>query len=587
MTVLRVDTIAASGQTSENTGSVFFDGTGDYIKSSIDSEDFAFPGDFAMECWVQKVGNGAHADSIGNVIMMTGNASNNRNGLWISVTNAGSLVAKVAYDTSSWALEISGGTLSNDVWYHVALTRSGSTVRLFLNGVQQASGSNSTDVTTTYSNAFSVGGQFNPVGTRHVNGYVSNARICKGTALYTSNFTVPTRELEVTPETVILCCYDGENIFAEKTGKIIAAYGDRLSSPTPTATDSPIGITTNYPPVTRGVDVTAGPTLDGDLEFNSQNFFVLPKGTTTEQFPDFGAVDASSARGLFGGGRNPSGSASQNTIDFVTISSLGNAADFGDLTAARTHISSSSSSTRGIWAGGYNPAGGDKNIIHYVTISSTGNALDFGDLTQQKFGVGSCSNSTRSVFGAGYVSSPVTQVNTIEYITIQSIGNVQDFGDLTQVRAGVGACSSSTRGVFSGGYTPDVTNIIDYITISTTANAVDFGDLTQARAYVGGCSNSTRGIFSGGWNPSNTNTIDFITISTLGNAADFGDLTRTANQPAACSSATRGIFGGGTDTDNTIDYVTIATTGDAQDFGDLTQARRNAAACSNGHGGLG
>ena len=42
---------------------------------------------------------------------------------WISVTNAGSLVAKVAYDTSSWALEISGGTLSNDVWYHVALTR--------------------------------------------------------------------------------------------------------------------------------------------------------------------------------------------------------------------------------------------------------------------------------------------------------------------------------------------------------------------------------------------------------------------------------------------------------------------------------
>ena len=85
----------------ETTGSVFFDGTGDYIKSSIDSEDFAFPGDFAMECWVQKSGNGAHADGIGNVIMMTGNASNNRNGIWISVTNAGSLVAKVAYDTSS------------------------------------------------------------------------------------------------------------------------------------------------------------------------------------------------------------------------------------------------------------------------------------------------------------------------------------------------------------------------------------------------------------------------------------------------------------------------------------------------------
>ena len=124
MANLRVNKIAAVGVSTENTGSVFFDGTGDYIKSSIDSEDFAFSGDFAMECWVQKAGNGAHADSIGNVIMMTGNASNSRNGLWISVTNAGSLVAKVAYDTSSWALEISGGTLSNDVWYHVALTLS-------------------------------------------------------------------------------------------------------------------------------------------------------------------------------------------------------------------------------------------------------------------------------------------------------------------------------------------------------------------------------------------------------------------------------------------------------------------------------
>ena len=215
MAKLRVDKIASVGVSTETTGSVFFDGTGDYIKSSIDSEDFAFSGDFAMECWVQKAGNGAHADSIGNVIMMTGNASNNRNGLWISVTNAGSLVAKVAYDTSSWALEISGGTLSNDIWYHVALTRSGSTVRLFLDGVQQASGSNSTDITTTYSNAFSVGGQFNPAGSRHVNGYVSNARICKGHPVYTSNFAPPTRELEVHPgpdddRTVVLTCYDGE-----------------------------------------------------------------------------------------------------------------------------------------------------------------------------------------------------------------------------------------------------------------------------------------------------------------------------------------------------------------------------------------
>ena len=76
-----------------------------------------------------------------------------------------------------------------------------------------------------------------------------------------------------------------------------------------------------------------GPVFDGDLEFNSQNFFVLPKGTTTEQFPDFAtnAVDAASARGVFGGGLTPS---NVNTIDYVTIASTGNANDFGDLTQA-------------------------------------------------------------------------------------------------------------------------------------------------------------------------------------------------------------------------------------------------------------
>jgi hypothetical protein len=358
------------------------------------------------------------------------------------------------------------------------------------------------------------------------------------------------------------------------------------------------------------------PSVSGIATFSSTAFFEPPKGTTAQR-PEFvqpgmirfntdgahleyyngvewtevlvanNTLDGGN-RGLFGGGKNPS--ASQNTIDYVTISTTGNALDFGDLTAIRTHISSSSSSTRGIWAGGYSPAGGDRNIIHYVTIASTGNAQDFGDLNQARYSLGGCSSNTRGVFGGGYGNSPLTQVNTIDYITISSNGtNAQDFGDLTQVRAGVGACSSSTRGLFAGGYTPTVTNTIDYITISTTGNASDFGDLSQARAFSGGCSNSTRGVFSGGWTPSfgnNTNTIDFITIASTGNASDFGDLTRTANQPAACSSATRGVFGGGTDTDNTIDYVTILTTGNAVDFGDLTQGRRNAAACSNGQGGL-
>ena len=165
---------------------------------------------------------------------------------------------------------------------------------------------------------------------------MSNVRVCKGHAVYTSNFIPPTRELEVhegpdDDRTVLLCCYDGENIFAEKTGRhIIAAYGDRPSSPTPTSTDSPIGSTTVTPGLTREVDPTEGPTFGGGAGFVSQNWLTLPKGTTTERMPSFGG-DQSGTRGFFAGAYNPTRS---DVINYVTVPTLGNAIDFGNLGAA-------------------------------------------------------------------------------------------------------------------------------------------------------------------------------------------------------------------------------------------------------------
>jgi hypothetical protein len=83
------------------------------------------------------------------------------------------------------------------------------------------------------------------------------------------------------------------------------------------------------------------------------------------------AALASSTRALHGGG-----SGDINNIGYVTIASTGNATDFGDLTVGRTRIDGTSSSTRGVFAGGYS-----SGVIDYVTIASTGNATDFGDMT--------------------------------------------------------------------------------------------------------------------------------------------------------------------------------------------------------------
>jgi hypothetical protein len=294
--------------------------------------------------------------------------------------------------------------------------------------------------------------------------------------------------------------------------------------------------------------------------------------------------------GVFGGG------GVVNTIDYIAITSLGNATDFGDLTVGRSNLSACSSSTRGVFGNGNTGVGPlyNQNMIDYITISTTGNAQDFGDVTVPRSYVSGCSSSTRGIIAGGYAASPgLAWNNTIEYVTIATIGNAQDFGDLFTGRYSCGSCSSSTRGVFGGGLISPavVTNTIEYITITTTANAQTFGQLFQSRGYTAACSSSTRGVFGGGdaSSPTRENTIDYITIATTGNAFNFGDLTQARFTLAACSSSTRGVFGGGgTPTSvNTIDYITIASNGtDAQDFGDLTQARQQLAALSNSHGGL-
>ena len=575
MTVLRVDTIAASGQTSENTGSVFFDGTGDFIKhEGPDIIWNVFASDACtFECWLYVTDL-----SSARQIFHLGNKGD------FSIQTDGQI--RIHPDESNY--KDTNQSINVNTWYHIALVQESGRKDVYINGVKDTGtvGGGDPDGDTWSTEAGSDGNVFyigdDGVYRDFFHGYMSNVRVVRNVALYTSNFTPPTRELEVTPETVLVCCHDGENIFAEKTGKIIAAYGDRLSSPTPTATNSPIGITTFQPGLTRGVDVTAGPVLQGNLEYNSQNFLVLPKGTTTERFPDFGAVDASSARGIFFGGGYSSPTL-YDVIDYVTISTTGNAQDFGNLTLARSTTGACSSLTRGVCAGGFDGSS-FYNLMDYVTISSTGNAQDFGDLSGIRIHIGGCSNSIRGIFGGGW--SP--QKNIIEYITISSTGNAFDFGDLTTARFQPASFSSTTRGIFAGGTAPPSNlNTIDYITIASTGNAVDFGDLNNT-ASATGLSNSTRGlaVFTSG----SSNAIDFVTIASLGNATDFGDQT-VANRELSGSfaSSIRGVIGGGSgaSTGNVIDYVTIAQTGNAQDFGDLTQQRNRVSGCSNGHGGLG
>jgi hypothetical protein len=314
-------------------------------------------------------------------------------------------------------------------------------------------------------------------------------------------------------------------------------------------------------------------------------YFVIPSAKSA--FNDF------SNRALFGGGTSPGGFV--NVIDYINISTTGNATDFGDLTLARDQRNGFSSSTRGIFFGGYNNVNGgidDENVIDYVTIATAGNAIDFGDMATAQYHTAGLANETRGVTGGAYRHATGSTRDEIEYITIASTGNTTSFGTLTAARYGGAGSASSTRGLFNMGAASGggQQSNIDYITIATTGNATSFGNRTIASPYHMASSSSTRSLCYGGAASGGTvNVIDYVTIATTGNATDFGDLTAIRNSGGATASALRGVVGGGNKAgvrSTTIEYVTIATTGNATDFGDLTIARNDDGACSNSHGGL-
>lgn len=151
-------------------------------------------------------------------------------------------------------------------------------------------------------------------------------------------------------------------------------------------------------------------------------------------------------------------------------------------------IAGSGATPRGLFGGG--STGTSINVIQYITITTTGNAVDFGDLTEVKNALASCASSTRGVFGGGNPSNS----NVIDYVTISTIGNATDFGDLTVGRNSLAGSSNSTRGLFYGGVGATFSNVIDYITIASTGNATDFGDLLSATDLLAACSNSHGGL---------------------------------------------------------------------------------------------
>ena len=176
------------------------------------------------------------------------------------------------------------------------------------------------------------------------------------------------------------------------------------------------------------------PVVSGISTFSSPNYFVPPSGSTAQRPSNPGegmirfntdsghleyytgthwvdvitnnnelgdttqstgnSATGTGTRGLFAGGQTPSNS---DRIDFITISTLGDAQDFGDLTEAKPDLRLVVPVSLGIIAGGYT-TGFENKVERSCNIASTGNALDFGNLTVSQNQHAGCSIQTRGLF---------------------------------------------------------------------------------------------------------------------------------------------------------------------------------------------
>ncbi len=195
-----------------------FDGDGDYL-TVADSTEFDFgTGNFTIEGWI----NPAVVDSSFKGIFSIGNP--------IQIYSKDSNVLAYFNDednTSSYTINGLAGpssSVSANTWTHFAVVRNGNTFTTYVNGVAGTSATSS-DTVASSANAPAIGTYLPAPTTYEFDGYISNLRLVKGTAVYTGNFTPSTSKLTAITNTKLLTCQSNRFVDNSASGHAITPTG--------------------------------------------------------------------------------------------------------------------------------------------------------------------------------------------------------------------------------------------------------------------------------------------------------------------------------------------------------------------------
>jgi len=178
----------ATSEKKYGTGSILFDGIDDYVISPS-NPNYNFPGDFTIECWLRILNI---TDTVYYRIASRGAFQSGTND-WIFVCRPSERAVFFQWGNPNTTIGVLN-VLSANTWHHVAVSRQGSTLRIFIDGVIGNSGTVSNNFTNT--RPFAIGTNSSSPS-EYFKGYIDDFRITKDIARYTANFTPPASALRL------------------------------------------------------------------------------------------------------------------------------------------------------------------------------------------------------------------------------------------------------------------------------------------------------------------------------------------------------------------------------------------------------
>jgi hypothetical protein len=502
-------------------GSAYFDGTGDYLVVPTNSAlDFG-TGDFTVEGWV--LPNSLLSDWF--IISSSGTG-----GLFFGFSSATTVGFGWGRTSVAWDYRVAGSATVG-VWQHVAVTRSGTSMRLFVNGVQSGT-------TQTVSTAYNLGVTSTTIGSQgnlyYFTGYMDELRITKGVARYTANFT---------PQTVAFP--NSRNQVLTKYVGLVGGIDDKyVDYGVQKLSDSSLKLTRlTYP----NQPIVGSGSLSGSVSRVYVNVLDYTKVSVTSSYAR-NALSASyliptsnnTTKAIFGYGNNGT----------VVVSMTNLVSNTGVVATDTTGVGTA---RQNLAAAGY---GGDKAIFGYgltsVAVSMINLVSNTGVVANDTTGIGTAKyqlaatgyGADKAIFGYGYNGSiALSNVNLVSNIGIVA-NNVTGVGTARRLLAAAGY--GGDKAIFGYGFTSvgvSITNLVSNtgVVVTDTTGVGTARYRLSATGYGG-----DKSIFGYGFNGSSNVSMTNLVSNTGVVATDTtGVGTARRDLAAAGYGGDKAIFGYG------------------------------------------